>query len=76
MQRHPKFELSSAQKAIETKYTTLALSVQGCRKTQVQSQIGENTKAKPLVYAYNIGNRGTVGNPLVHKRGIRERTGS
>ncbi|CAH3191177.1 unnamed protein product, partial [Porites evermanni] len=28
MQRHPKFELSSAQKAIETKYTTGVASVQ------------------------------------------------
>ena len=32
MQRHPKFELSSGQKAIETKYTTGVASVQGAEK--------------------------------------------
>ena len=32
MQRHPKLELSSAQKAIETKYTTGVASCQGAEK--------------------------------------------
>ena len=32
MQGHPKFELSSEQKATETKYTTGVASVQGAEK--------------------------------------------
>ena len=32
MQGHPKFELSSAQKATETKYTTGVASIQGAEK--------------------------------------------
>ena len=46
MQRHPKFELSSAQKAIETKYTTGVASVQGAVKLksnlQREKTLGQN----------------------------------
>ncbi|CAH3029001.1 unnamed protein product, partial [Porites evermanni] len=38
MQRHPKFELSSAQKAIEKKYTTGVASVQGAVKLKSNLQ--------------------------------------
>ena len=46
MQRHPKFELSSAQKTIETKYTTGVASVQGAVKLksnlQREKTLGQN----------------------------------
>ena len=54
MQQRPKFELSFAQKSYRNKLYNSCRFRSRCRKTQVQSQIGENTEAKPLVYAYNI----------------------
>ena len=47
MQRHPKFELSSAQKAIETKYTTLAPSVQGAEKLKSNLKSEKTLRQNP-----------------------------
>ena len=47
MQRHPKFELSSAQKAIETKYTTVVASVQGAEKLKSNLKSEKTLRQNP-----------------------------
>ena len=47
MQRHPKFELSSAQKAIETKYTTGVASVQGAEKLKSNFKSEKTVRQNP-----------------------------
>ena len=47
MQRHPKFGLSSAQKAIETKYTTDVASVQGAAKLKSYLKSEKTLRQKP-----------------------------
>ena len=47
MQRHPKFELNSAQKAIETKYTTGVASVQGADKLKSNLKSEKTLRQNP-----------------------------
>ena len=47
MQRHPKFELSSGQKAIETKYTTGVASVQGAEKLKSNFKSEKTVRQNP-----------------------------
>ena len=47
MQQHPKFELSSGQKAIETKYTTGVASVQGAEKLKSNFKSEKTVRQNP-----------------------------
>ena len=47
MQEHPKFELSSAQKATETKYTTGVASVQGAEKLKSNLKSEKTLRQNP-----------------------------
>ena len=47
MQQRPKFELSFAQKAIETNYTTVVASVQGAEKLKSNLKSEKTLRQNP-----------------------------
>ena len=68
MQRHPKFELSSEQKAIETKYTTSVASVQGAEKLKSNLKSEKTLRQNPSYTHTTLKTEGLWETP----KGIKE----
>ena len=71
MQRHPKVGLSSAQKAIETKYTTGVASVQGAEKLKSNLKSEKTLKQNPS-YTHTTLKTEELWETLKRNKGIRE----
>ena len=67
MPRHPKFELSSAQNAIQTKYTTGVASVQGAEKLKASLKSEKRLRQNPW-YTHTTLKTEELGDILLYRK--------